>query len=339
MKAEIVSQNGNSVRKFRQVAGVLVVCFLIVMMSFDVGHAQGKKLISIGTGGTGGIYYPYGGAIASVISKYIPGVDATAEVTAAAGDNCILLATEKVHMGFAGADILWDAYNGKLKGYAQKAPLRTLVVLYPQVTSLITLDGSSIKTVKDLAGKRISIGAPNSGTEFKATRILKSYGIDPDKDIKKERLSFVESAGGLKDRKLDAIFVDGGVPLGSVLDLAATPGIKIRFIDHGEICKKMNETYGPIYFDYKIAKGTYPGITYESSGVGNANMLVCNENFEEDLAYKITKALFDHKPDLVRVHKEADKLKLESAVIGSPVPFHKGSAKYFRENKLNVKVE
>lgn len=317
---------------------IWVIFSVTVLIFSGMAEAQQKKMISIGTGGTGGIYYPYGGAVASLITKYVPGVDATAEVTAASGDNCLLLAAGRVQIGFAGADILWDAYNGKLKGHAQKIPLRTVVVLYPQVTSLITLEGSPIRSVKDLVGKRLSTGAPNSGTEFKALRILKANGIDPDKEIKRERLSFVESAGGLKDRKLDAIFVDGGVPLGSVLDLAATPGLKIRFINHGDSHKKMNEEYGPIYYDYKIPKGTYPGID-ESSGVGNANMLICREDLEEDLAYSITKALFDHKPDLVRVHKEAEKLKLESAVIGSPVPFHKGAARYFAEKKLNVKSE
>jgi TRAP transporter TAXI family solute receptor len=319
-------------------ATLTVLCLAILVLSGPV-YAQQKKAISVGTGGTGGVYYPYGGAVASVITKYIPNVEATAEVTAASGDNCMLLAEGRVQLGFMGTDIAWDAYQGKLKGYNKKIPLRTIAELYPQVTSLIVMDGSGITKVEDLKGKKVSTGAPNSGTEFKVMRILKAYGLNPDKDIKRQRLSFTESAGGLKDRKLDAIFIDGGVPMAAVLDLAASPGLKIRFINHGDAVKRMNAEYGPIYFEYKIPKGTYPGIDYESVGVGNSNGLTTTDKMDEELAYQITKALFDHKADLVRVHKEADKISLEMAVTGSPIPFHKGAARYYNEKKIKVKTE
>jgi uncharacterized protein len=318
---------------------VAVALLLIVVMLAGAGYAQQKKMISIGTGGTGGVYYPYGGALAAAITKYIPGVEATAEVTAASGDNCMLLDAGRVQLGFMGADIAYDASQGKLKGYSKKIPLRTIAELYPQVTTLIVVDGSGITKAADLKGKKISTGAPNSGTEFKAVRILKAYGIDPDKDIKRQRLSFTESAGALKDRKLDAIITDGGVPLAAVLDLAATPGLKIRFISHGDAVKKMNAEYGPIYYEYTIPKGTYPGIDYDSVGVGNANGLATHANMDEDFVYKVTKLLFDHKADLVKVHKEAQHITLENAVKGSPIPFHKGAAKYFGEKGIKVKTE
>jgi uncharacterized protein len=318
---------------------VVIVLLVIMFMLPGSGNAQQKKMISIGTGGTGGVYYPYGGALAAAISKYIPGVEATAEVTAASGDNCMLIDAGRVQLGFMGADIAYDATQGKLKGYTKKIPLRTVAELYPQVTSIIVVDGSDIHKATDLKGKKVSTGAPNSGTEFKAVRILKAYGLDPDKDIKRQRLSFTESAGALKDRKLDAIFTDGGVPLGAVLDLAATPGLKIRFIDHGDAVKKMNDEYGPIYYEYKIPKGTYPGIGYDSVGVGNANGLATHANMDADFVYKVTKLLFEHKADLVRVHKEAELISLENAVKGSPIPFHKGAAKYFSEKGIKVKTE
>jgi uncharacterized protein len=319
-------------------SALLAVGILLVLSG--VSHAQqDKKMISIATGGTGGVYYPYGGGIANIISKNIPGVQATAEVTAASVDNCKLIDAGKAEMGFMGADVAWDAFQGKLKNYPKKVPLRAVAVLYPNVTSLIVLEGKGINQISDLKGKRISTGAPNSGTEVKSTRILEAYGIHPDKDVKREKLSFVESAGAIKDRKIDAIFVDGGIPMSAVMDLAASPGLKIRLLDHGEAVPRLVDKYGPVYYVFEIPKGTYPGVEYASKVVANANFLACHEKMDEKLAYRITKALFDYKPDLVQVHQEAKSLTLENAVKGSPVPFHPGAAKYYGEKNLKVKVQ
>jgi TRAP transporter TAXI family solute receptor len=316
--------------------------FLGLVMIALTGAAwaqQDKKMISIATGGTGGVYYPYGGGIANVISKYIPGVQATAEVTAASVDNCKLIDAGKAELGFMGADVAWDAYQGQLKGYSKKIPLRAVAVLYPNVTSLIVLDGKGIHQVSDLKGKRISTGAPNSGTEVKSTRILEAYGIHPDKDVKREKLSFVESVGALRDRKIDAVFVDGGLPLSAVMDLTAAPGVKVKFLDHGDAVPKMVAKYGPVYYVFEIPKGTYPAIDYRSKVVANANFLACHEKLDEKLIYHITRALFDYKPELVKVHKEAENLTLENAVKGSPVPFHPGAARYYGEKNLEVKTQ
>jgi len=312
---------------------------ILLILSGSAGAQQDKKMISIATGGTGGVYYPYGGGIANIISKYIPGVQATAEVTSAAVDNCKLIDGGKAELGFMGADAAWDAFQGQLKNYPQRIPLRAVAVLYPNVTSLIVLEGRGIDKVADLKGKRISTGAPNSGTELKSGRILEALGMNPDKDVKREKLSFVESAGALKDRKIDAFFVDGGIPMSSVMDLAASPGLKIRLLNHGDAVPKMVAKYGPVYYEYKIPKGTYPGIDYASTVVANANFLACHEKMDERLVYNITRVLFDYQSELVRTHKEANSLTLENAVTGSPIPFHPGAAKYYREKKLKVKTD
>ena len=317
----------------------VVLALMILLLWSGISQAQDKKMISIATGGTGGVYYPYGGGIANIVSKYVPGVQATAEVTAASVDNCKLIDAGKAEMGFMGADVAWDAFQGRLKNYSKKVPLRAMAVLYPNVTSLIVLEGRGINQISDLKGKRISTGAPNSGTEVKSTRILEAYGIHPDKDVKREKLSFVESAGAIKDRKIDAIFVDGGIPMSAVMDLAASPGLKIRLLDHGEAVPKLVNKYGPVYYLFEIPKGTYPGIDYVSKVVANANFLACHEKMDEKLVYGITKALFDYKSDLAKVHKEAESLTLESAVKGSPVPFHPGAAKYYGEKNLKVKAQ
>ena len=323
----------------RFVKRVFLLGGILLFLSGSAWAQQDRKMISIATGGTGGVYYPYGGGIANVISKYIPGVQATAEVTAAAVDNCKLIDGGRAELAFMGADAAWDAFQGQLKNFPKKIPLRAVAVLYPNVTSLIVLEGRGIEKVADLRGKRISTGAPNSGTELKCGRILEAYGINPDKDVKREKLSFVESAGALKDRKIDAFFVDGGIPLSSVMDLAASPGLKIRLLDHGDAVPKMVAKYGPVYYEYKIPKGTYSGIDYVSRVVANANFLACHEKMDEKLVYNITKVLFDYKSELVRTHKEASSLTLENAVTGSPIPFHPGAAKYYREKKLKVKSD
>jgi TRAP transporter TAXI family solute receptor len=165
--------------------------------------AQVKTRLSIATGGTG-VYYPLGGGIASVISKYIPGVEATAEVTTASVDNMKLLHTGRVAIALTLPDTALDAYRGQLKGFPEKVPVRALMALYSNYMHIVALEGSGIKSVPDLKGKRVSTGAPGSGTEIKGLRVLEAYGLAPRDFKAQDRLGVAESAGALKDRKIDA---------------------------------------------------------------------------------------------------------------------------------------
>lgn len=316
---------------------ILVLVSAVLLLALLVGCAapsapvQSRKL-SIATGGTGGVYYPYGGGIAKVIQKYIPNTEATAEVTAASVDNLKLINDRKGDLAIVMADVAYTALEGTEKFQSVgKVPARSLAVLYTNYMHVIASKESGIKTVADLKGKRVSTGAPGSGTEVKALRVLEAYGIDADKDIQRERLGVAESAGALKDRKMDAFFWDGGLPTAAVLDLGATPGVSIVVIPHGDAISKMTQKYGPVYFDIKIPKGTYGGQDADVPVAGVANLLVAHEKMEESLAYNIVKAMFDHKDELVAVHKEAENLKLESAVVGSSVPFHPGAIKFYKE--------
>ncbi|HSD59660.1 MAG TPA: TAXI family TRAP transporter solute-binding subunit, partial [Burkholderiales bacterium] len=184
--------------------------------------AQQKTRLSIATGGTGGVYYPMGGAIATVLTKNLPDTEATAEVTSASVDNIKLVAAGKADIAFSLADTAWDGYNGAGKFGGQKMAVRAIAVIYPNSTQVVTLEGKGIEKMADLRGKRISTGAAGSGTELVATRLLEAYGIDPDKDVKREKLSVAESAGALKDGKIDAFIWSGGVPTAAITDLAAT---------------------------------------------------------------------------------------------------------------------
>jgi uncharacterized protein len=315
----------------------LFATILVFVLSFTTAWAQKTVRISIATGGTGGVYYPMGGGMANIISKYIPYTEATAEVTTASVDNCLLVGAGKADLALIMADTGWDAYQGKAK-FRDKIPLRTVAVLYPNNMHIVTLEGKGIEKVTDLKGKRVSTGAPGSGTEVMALRVIEAYGLDPTKDMTRDKLGVSESAGALKDRKIDAFFWVGGLPTAAITDLGATPGIKLRLIGHADAVPKMRETYGPIYVKGIIPAKTYPGQTVDVPIAVVWNLLVCHEKMKGDIVYDIVKTLFDHKPELITVHSEAKHILLESqAAGGSPIPFHPGAIRYFTEKGLKIK--
>src|SRR5438046_9834221 len=190
-----------------------------------VAQAQQKYSLSIATGGTGGVYYPLGGGMANVLSKYVPGLQATAEVTGGSVDNLKLLGAGKAEVGFSMVDAAWDAAHGTDKFKDGKINVRTLMVLYPNRLQIVTVEGTGINKLSDIRGKRVSTGSPGSGVEVVTLRVLEAMGLDAKKDIKQERLGASESANAIKDRKIDAFFWIGGGPTGELTALAARPGV------------------------------------------------------------------------------------------------------------------
>ncbi len=300
------------------------------------GGAQQPVRISITTGGTGGVYYPMGGGMANVLSKYVPGLQATAEVTGGSVDNLKLISAGKAEVGFSMADAAWDAEQGVDKFKDGKVNARTLLVLYPNKMHVVTVEGTGITKLADLKGKRVSVGSPGSGTEIMALRMLEAIGLDPKKDIKEERLGVAESVNAIKDRKIDAFFWSGGVPTAAVTDLAATPGIKIKLIDNAEVVDAMNKKYGPLYVKSTIPAGSYAGQDKPNGEVDVWNILVTNDKMSDQMAYNIVKTLIEKKPELVAVHKEAEHIDLRSQAAGSPIPFHPGAKKYLEEHGVKV---
>jgi uncharacterized protein len=293
--------------------------------------------ISIGTGGTGGVYYPMGGGLAAVLSKYVPGMEATAEVTGGSVDNLKLIGTGKPYIGFTMADAGLDALKGEDKFKGHKVPLRTLMVLYPNRMHLVAVEGHGINKLGDLKGKHVSTGSPGSATEVMAFRILEAAGIDKDKDVKRERLGVAESVNAIKDGKIDAFFWVGGLPTAAVTDLANTPGTKIKMIDHAEVVPKMNAKYGQLYVEDVIPKTMYKGMDADNHQATVMNLLVTSEKMDDKTAYNIVKAIFDHKSDLVAVHKEAENFKLETQKSSAtPIPYHPGAVKYFAERGIKL---
>jgi TRAP transporter TAXI family solute receptor len=303
-----------------------------------VAHAQEKYSLSIATGGTGGVYYPLGGGLANILSKYVPGLQATAEVTGGSIDNLKLIATGKPYIAFSMADAGQDAYRGEDKFKGTKVPLRTLMVLYPNRMHVVTIEGIGITKMADLRGKRVSTGSPGSATEVMGFRVIEAAGLDKDRDMKRERLGVAESVNALKDRKIDAFFWVGGLPTAAVTDLANTPGIKIRMIDHAETVSAMNKKYGPLYIEDVIPKATYRGMDADNKQATVWNILVSHENLSSQTAYNIVKTIFDKRDDMIAVHKEAENFRLENQkASASPIPFHPGAVKYFEERGVRIR--
>jgi TRAP transporter TAXI family solute receptor len=210
------------------------------------------------------------------------------------------------------------------------------MVLYPNRTQIVTIEGTGINKLSDIRGKRVSTGSPGSGVEVVALRVLEAMGLDAKKDIKQERLGASESASAIKDRKIDAFFWVGGVPTAALTDLAATPGIKMKLVDLAEYADAMNKKYGPLYSKGTIPAGSYPGQDKPAEIIDIWNILVTDDKMSDAMAYNIVKTLFEKKPELVAVHKEAQNIDLKNQPIGSPLPFHPGAKKYMEEHGVKV---
>jgi uncharacterized protein len=300
------------------------------------GHALAEsRMLSIGSGNTGGVYYPLAGGLAQVLSRHVPGWQVTAEVTGGSIDNLKLVGSGRADIGFSMADAAWDAYSGNDRFSGKKLPLRALVVLYPNRMHVVTVDGTGITSLKDLDGKRVSLGSPGGATEVWAMRILEAQGLRDR--IKRERLSVNESVNAIKDRKIDAFFWGGGVPTAAVTDLAATPGVKIQLLEHGDVVDALNKRYGPLYSRSVIPKSAYPGMAKDSSNVNVWNVLFVNASMSDDIAYEIVKTVFDRRSDMIAVHKEFATLSLDYQTAGAAaIPFHPGAVRFFAERGLKL---
>jgi len=298
--------------------------------------AQAQNL-SIATGGTGGVYYPLGGGMAAVLSKYVDGMQATAEVTGGSVANLQLIGTAKPYIALTMSDATLDAYKGEDKFKGKPVPVRTLMILYPNRMHVVTLDGTSIRRIADLKGKRVSTGSGGSATEVMAFRVIEAAGLSWDKDMRRERLGVAESASALKDHKIDAFFWVGGLPTAAVTDLASSPGIRIRLIDHADLVPAMNRKYVNLYVKDTIGKDVYRGMERDNEQATVMNLLVAHEKMDDKTAYNIVKTIFDKRDELIRVHKEAENIKLENQKKdASPVPWHPGAMKYFAEKGLKL---
>lgn len=317
-------------RRWAPVVTALAVA--LVVAGCNRSGSGGAKYLSIATGGTGGVYYPYGGGLAKVLNENLPGVRATAEVTAASVDNLKLIRDGGADLAFTFADTLDDAVHGR-GAFQASGPVQaaSLAVLYSNCIHVVVLGSSSIQTIQDLRGKVISTGSPGSGTEVIAFRMLRAAGLDPDRDVTRQSLGVSESSDALKDGKLDGFFWGGGLPTPAIQDLSHTQGITIRLLPAGDLVARLRKQFGDVYYQLDVPPGTYPGVGQPVPSVGSSNVLIANRAMPDQLAYDIVRTMFEHQGELAAIHPEARKLSLQRAVTGSPAAFHPGAIRFYRE--------
>ncbi|MBZ0329600.1 TAXI family TRAP transporter solute-binding subunit [Halomonas sp. ANAO-440] len=290
--------------------------------------------LSIATGGTGGVYYPIGGGFAEMINDNIEGASATAEVTGASVENMGLIMRGDADLALALADTVYQAWSGTgdFEG-RQIENTRALASVYPNAVQLVTLADSDVQSLSDLVGKRVSVGAPGSGTELNARALLEANGISYD-DFRPQRLNFNETADAIRDGDIDAGFWSVGPPTSSILNLAATRDIRLIGFSDEEI-ENAREAE-PVFAAYELRAGMYDGMDEAVQTISIPNVLVVNSDMDEDLAYELTKLLFERTDDLIAVHPAANDTTVEFTMESTPVPLHPGAIRYFEEIEADI---
>ncbi|MCA8865793.1 MULTISPECIES: TAXI family TRAP transporter solute-binding subunit [unclassified Halomonas] len=285
--------------------------------------------LSIATGGTGGVYYPIGGGFAEMINNHIEGAQATAEVTGASVENMGLIMRGDADLALVLADTAYQAYTGTddFEG-RQIENTRALASVYPNAVQLVTLAESDIESIADLAGKRVSVGAPGSGTELNARALLEANGISYE-DFTPQRLNFNETADAIRDGDIDAGFWSVGPPTSSILNLAATRDIRLIGLSDEEVANAQEEE--AVFAPYELAAGMYDGMDEAVQTIGIPNVLVVNADMDEELAYQLTQLLFENTDELIAVHPAANDTTVEFTMESTPVPLHPGAIRYFEE--------
>ena len=293
---------------------------------------DGKLRLVIGTGGTGGVFFPYGGGLARIFTEKMENAEATAEVTGGSVDNMKLIQVGDADLGMSTVDSAYDALTGE-GAYKETGAVEAcaLAVLYTSYVHVVALQESGIATVADMKGKRVSVGSAGSSTEGAADRILAAAGLDPQADITRDNLSVAESVAAMKDKKIDAFFWIGGLPTAAVTDLVATPNLPVTFIDTSAVVEQLREEFGPVYTAFTLPQATYASLTADVPGIGIGNILFVNASMPVDLAYQLLDTVFTNLAEVQAVHPEAEKLSLEGAVSGSSIPFHPGAIKFYAE--------
>jgi TRAP transporter TAXI family solute receptor len=300
----------------------------------SVAPAAQATELSIATGGTGGVYFPYGGGMAEVINRHVEGFTATAEVTGAGVENMNLLAAGETDLGIVLADTLFAAFNGTAPFEGAAIPeARVMMAIYPNAVQLVTLAGSGIESLEDLRGKRVSVGAPGSGTEVSAQTILAANGITYD-DFEPQRLNFNETADALRDGTIDAGFWSVGPPTSSIMNLAATREISIVALGDAEMTAAIAAE--PTFAPYTLRAGLYDGMAEAVPTISTPNLIVVRDDMDADLVYAITKAIFENVAELIAIHPAANDTVPEFTLAASPIPLHPGAIRYFEEIGLTV---
>jgi TRAP transporter TAXI family solute receptor len=310
--------------------GVVVLCSAFII----AGSAAAKtQFISIGTGGTGGIYYPYGGGVAEIWTKYVKDVRAVAEVTGASVENVKLAHKGETVIGEVMGDVAVAGLKGLSKFKGKKHDILSMAIMYPNLLQVVVLKKSGITNIEQIKGRNISSGSPGSGTNFMAETVFKALGIPLD-SYNDSRLSFTESANALRDGTIEVGVWSVGPGTSSILDLATTHDIHIISFTSAQQKKILaaNNEYSAV----DLAGGVYRGVDKPVPTIGVWNVMICQRWLEEDLVYSLVKALYENQDYLLKIHPSASYTTPENAVKYSPIPLHKGTLKYLEEKGISV---
>ncbi|EHG21168.1 hypothetical protein HMPREF9334_01100 [Selenomonas infelix ATCC 43532] len=308
-----------------------VLAAMVVLFTGCNGNSdvEGKKFLNIGTGGTAGTYYPIGGAMAEILNKEIPGMSASAQSTGASVANVNMLGVGTIDLATVQNDIAYYAANGTEMFVDKKVDgLKGIASLYPETCQFVTLKASGIKSLSELKGKRVAVGAVGSGVEANVRQILAAYGISYD-DIDAQYLSFAEGASALKDGNVDVAVLTAGYPTASVQDIAAQNPVRLLPVEE-EIADALIAQY-PFYTKTIIPAGTYVGFNEPVPSVAVMAMLVAGPTVNEELGYKVTKAIFSHLDRLQAAHAVGKQITRDSVKAGMSLPMNEGAEKYFNE--------
>jgi TRAP transporter TAXI family solute receptor len=287
-----------------------------------------RTYLTIATGGTGGVYYPLGGALARIYSEQIPGVNASAQSTVASVFNVQAVQQGRADLAFTMGDIAWIASErGTDADPAPHGKLRTLAVLYVNTLQIVARRDSDVRTLADLRGRRVGVGAPASGTEVSARIAIEAHGLRYD-DVRPDYLSFAEVASQLQDRTLDAGFISSSFPVSAITDAATSTGIRLLSFTP-EARARIAAEY-PFFKPVTIPAGTYRGQDEDVATIGVDNLLVVSADAPDDLAYEMTRIFFESLPELARTHATAAEIDPVS-IVSAPIPLHPGAERYYRE--------
>ena len=304
------------------------VLFAVVLLA-GCSKANAKKDYILATGGNGGTYYPFGGAIANIWNTKIENMNVTAQATGASAENLRLINKGDAEFGTVQNDVMDYAFNGTDMFAGEKlSNIATIGTLYPEVIQIAVSENSGINSIYDFKGKRISVGDAGSGVEFNAKQIMEGYGLTFN-DIKKSNLSFKESAEAIQNGTLDGCFITAGVPNAALQELAFSAGLKLIPVSGNEAATVMDK-YG-YYTATTIPGGTYKGSDEDVPALAIKATLAVSASLDEDTVYEMTKALFENLQELGNAHAKGKEVSAASAVTGVSVPFHPGAVKYYKE--------
>lgn len=283
------------------------------------------------SGGTSGTYYPYAGALAVVWKDSVPGLAVDVQATGASAENINLINNGEAEIAIVQNDVMTYAYNGTETFSSPIQGFSTMATVYAEVCQIVLDPAANINSIEDLAGKRVSVGAPGSGVEANAKQILGAAGLTFD-DVDAQYLGFGDSATAIKDKALDAAFVTAGTPTTAVMELASTNNIALLSLNE-ETIQGLVDQY-PYYTLNVIKGGTYDGIDSDVLTVAVKATLIVSPDLDGELVYNMTKALFDNQEAIATAHAKGNELDINTATEGASVPLHPGAERYYREQGI-----